>query len=167
MTSWASFADGLRPLQSFWHPCLMHLVPCFLCCVQFVPLCQQPQLQTELSFLLSFLLSFRQTSRSQPPAHVFVLRIPSLQSTWLLQRSVTVRCTSCCFCVTPFNTSSVLCCCSSRNRFLNSAAFHSSTSISSSVSAWCSLAFSATFNSSSVSRHRSSFFFETLFSSYV
>ena len=48
MTSWASFADGLRLLQSFWHPPLLQLVPCFLCCVQFVPLCQQPQLQTEL-----------------------------------------------------------------------------------------------------------------------
>ena len=44
---------------------------------------------------------------------VFVLRLPSLQSTWLLQRSVT-----------PFHTSSVLCCCTSRNRFFNSAAFY-------------------------------------------
>ena len=40
MTCWASFADGLRLLLQF--------VPCFLCCVQFVPLCQQPQLQAEL-----------------------------------------------------------------------------------------------------------------------
>ena len=40
MTSWASFADGLRVL--------LQLMPCFLCCVEFVPLCQQPQLQTEL-----------------------------------------------------------------------------------------------------------------------
>ena len=45
----------------------------------------------------------------------FVLRNPSVQSTWLLQRSVTVCCHFCCFCVTPFlfHTSSVLCCCSS------------------------------------------------------
>ena len=43
----------------------------------------------------------------------FVLRNHSLQSTWLLQRSVTVCCPFCCFCVTPFHTSSVLCCCSS------------------------------------------------------
>ena len=48
MTSWASFADGLRLLQSCWHPLLLQLVPCFLCGVQIVPLCQQPQLQTEL-----------------------------------------------------------------------------------------------------------------------
>ena len=37
----------------------------------------------------------------------FVLRNPSLQSTWLLQRSVTVCCPL------SFHTSSVLCCCSS------------------------------------------------------
>ena len=48
MTSWASFADGLRLLQSFWHSRLLLLVPRFLCCVQFLPLCQQPQLQTDL-----------------------------------------------------------------------------------------------------------------------
>ena len=33
----------------------------------------------------------------------FALRNPSLQSTWLLQRSVTVCCPFCCFCVTPFS----------------------------------------------------------------
>ena len=70
---------------------------------------------------------------------MFVLRNPSLQSTWLLQRSVTVCCPFCCFCVTPF---------------FNSAAFCLSTSISSSISTWCSLPFSATF-------HRFSFFLFT------
>ena len=43
----------------------------------------------------------------------FVLRLPSLESTWLLLQSATVCFTFCCFCVTPFQTSSVLCCCSS------------------------------------------------------
>ena len=45
---WSSFADVLRLVQSFWRPPLLQRVPCFLCCVQFVPLCQQPELQTEL-----------------------------------------------------------------------------------------------------------------------
>ena len=134
MTTWASFADGLRLLQSFWHRPLLQLVPCFL------DVCNLFLSVSNLGCRLSFLLSFRQTSRSQPPSHVFVLRLPSLQSTWLLQRSATVCCTSCCFCVTPFHTSSVLCCCFSRNRFFSSAAFYSSTSISSSISTWCSLA---------------------------
>ena len=48
MTSWASFADGLRLLQSFWYPPLLQLVLCFLCFLQFVPFCHQLQLQTEL-----------------------------------------------------------------------------------------------------------------------
>ena len=98
------------------------LLCCNLCHAFFV-VCNLFLSVSNLSCRLSFLLSFRQTSRS--PSHVFVLRLPSLQSTWLLQRSVSVSCTSCCFCVTPFNTSSVLCCCSSTNR---SAAFYSSTS---------------------------------------
>ena len=92
-----------------------------------------------------------QPLRSQPPSHVFVLRLPSLQSTWLLQRSETVCCPSSCLYVTShFDTQYALCCCSSRERFLNSAAFYSSTLISSSISSWCSLAVSATFHSYSV-----------------
>ena len=125
ITSWASFANGLRLLQSFWHPPLLQLVPSFLCRA----ICSS--LSATSVCRLSILLSFRQTSRSQPPSRAFVLRLPSLQSTWLLQRSVTVCCTSCCFCVTPFHTSSVFVLMYSGNRFFNSAAFCSSTSISS------------------------------------
>ena len=80
--------------------------------------------------------------------------LPSLPSTWLLQRSVTVCCPSCCFCV------------------ISSAAFCFSPSISDSISTWCFVAFSATFNSCCcnvlmtfgllVSRHRSNFFLRNI-----
>ena len=173
MTSWASFVDGLRLLQIlladgmrflsmssrmpskiFWSSAstfatysLAYGACCsfsyFHCSVQFIPLCEQPQLQTDNLLDLNLHLMF------------FVLRLPSLQSTWLLQRSVSVCCISCCFCVTPFRTSSVFVLLFTR-RFLdslhlvyNSAAFCFSTSISVSISTWCSLAFSATFNSCS------------------
>ena len=81
-------ADGVRflsmrarmPSQIFWSSASTFAtysfaydaccsLSCFLCFVQFVPLCQQPQLQTELP---------------REPWH------PSLQSTWLLQRSAAV-----------------------------------------------------------------------------
>ena len=89
---------------------------CCNLCHAFFAACKLLLSVSNLSSRLSFLLSLLQTSRSLPPSHVFVLRLSSLQSTWLLQRSVTI-CFSSCFCVTPFHTSSVLCCCSTRNRF--------------------------------------------------
>ena len=87
MTSWVSFVDGLRLLQIlladgmrflsmssrmsskiFWSSAstfatysLAYDACCsfsyFHCCVQFIPLCEQPQLQTEVP--------------SEPPSHVF------------------------------------------------------------------------------------------------
>ena len=57
---------------------------------------------------LSFFLRFRQTSRDQTPSQVFVLRLPSLQSISLLQRSVTNCCISFNFWIIPFHTYSVL-----------------------------------------------------------
>ena len=78
--------------------------PCSLCCVQFVPLCQQHQLQTELlaelptDFSISTSISCFRSSASF--ALVDLASLP--------------------------RSSSVLCCCSSRNRFFNSAAFYSS-----------------------------------------
>ena len=77
----------------------------------------------------------------------FVLRLPSLQSTWLLQRSVAVCRPSSCFCVTLPSTPRPFCVAAPQETaFFNSAAFYSSTSIASSISTWCSLTFSATFN---------------------
>ena len=67
---------------------------CFLFCVKFVPLCQQPQLQTELPSQPC------EPSRSQPPSHVF----PSSASFAALQRSVAVCYTSCCCCITSLST---------------------------------------------------------------
>ena len=106
MTCWASFADGLRLLLQF--------VPCFLCCVQFVPLCQQPQLQAELPSELPTYFSIS-TSISWCSFFGFLrFNRPGFCSD--LSHPSTHR---------PFCA-----CCTSRNRFFNSAAFHSSTSIS-------------------------------------
>ena len=63
--------------------------------------------------ILCFLLSLGNLLDLNLHLLFFVLRNPPLQSTWLLQRSITVCCPFCCFCVTSFHTSSVLCCCSS------------------------------------------------------
>ena len=109
MASRASFADGV----------------CSNLCHAFFVVCNLFHSVSNLCCRLSILLSFRQTSHSQPPAHVFILRLPSLQSTWLLQLSLNVCCTSCFFRVTPFHTSSafvwlIL----KKNRFFNSAAFY-------------------------------------------
>ena len=56
---------------------------------------------------LNFLLSLDNLLDLNLHLMFLVLRGPSLQSSWLLQRSVTVCCSFCCFCVTPFHTSSV------------------------------------------------------------
>ena len=90
---------------------------------------------SNLGCKLSFLLSLDNLLDLNLHFMFFVLRLPSLQSTWFLQRSVIVCCSFCCLCVTPF---------------FNSASVNSSTSFSSSISTWCSLAFLATFNSCSV-----------------
>ena len=68
---------------------------------------------SDLSFKWGFLLSLVNLLDLNLHLMFFALRDPSLQSTWLLQRSIPVCCPFCCFCVTPFHTSSVLCCCSS------------------------------------------------------
>ena len=102
MISGASFADGLRFLsvrakmssQIFWNSASTFAtysfvygaccsLSCFLCCVQFVPV-------SNLSCRLSFLLSLDNLLDLNLHLMFFVLRNPSLQSTWLLQRSVTV-----------------------------------------------------------------------------
>ena len=130
---------------------------CFLCCVQCVPLWQQPQLQTELPS------EPWQPSRSQPPSHVF--------------RS------SASLAAIDLASSAICSCLLHRQLFLchlpfNSAVFCFLTSISVSISTWCSLAFSETFNSCCAAmRWRLSVslllvigpisLFETLFSSYV
>ena len=90
----------------------------------FLVLCNLFLSGSNLSNRLSFLLSLYNLLDLNLHLMFFVRRLPSLQSTWPLQRSVTGCCPSCCLCVTPFHTSSVLCCCTSRNRFSNSAAFY-------------------------------------------
>ena len=96
----------------------------FVVCILFLSV-------SSLSCRLGFPLSLNNLLDHNIHLMFFVLRNPSLQSTWLL-RSVTVCRPLCCFCVASF---------------FNAASFYSSTSISSSISTWCSLAFSATFNS--------------------
>ena len=119
MTSWTSFVDGFRLLQSFWHAPLLQLV-------QFVPLCQQPQLQTELpsgvptDFSISTSISCFRSSASFASIDMASSAICNCLLHLLLF-----------LCHTLPHTPSVLRCCSSRYRFFNSAALHSSTSISS------------------------------------
>ena len=79
-----------------------------------------------------FFLHCKKTETVQLDLIFFVLRLPSLQSTWLLQRYVSCL----------LHILLVLC-----HLPFTSAAFCFSTSISVSISTWCSLAFSATFNS--------------------
>ena len=57
-SSASTFATYSFALDERWS------LSCFLCCLQFVPLCQQPHCR--LSFL-----SLANASRSQPPSHVF------------------------------------------------------------------------------------------------
>ena len=97
---------------------------CLLSCFFFV-VCNLFLSVSNLSCRLNFLLSLDNLLDLNLHLMYFVLRNPSVQSTWLLQRSVTVCCSFCCFCVTPF---------------FNSASFYSSTSISSSTFASCAFA---------------------------
>ena len=147
------FSDGLRLLRSFWPMRFLSMrarmssqifwssastfattraARCpffsFFVCNSFFSV-------SNLSCRLGFLPSLDNLLDLNLHLVLFVLRNSSLQSKWLLQRSVTVCCLFCCFCATPF---------------FNSASFYSSTSLSSLFSTWCSLALTATFNSCSV-----------------
>ena len=136
MTSWASFADGLRLLQSFWHPPLLQLVPCVLCCVQFVPLCQQPQLQTELP--------------SELPTD-FSISISCFRSSASFA-SIDLASSAICFCFLHL----LLFLCNTLQHIVRFVLLFLNKSLGSllflnfTISTWCSLAFSATSNSSSV-----------------
>ena len=122
MTSWASFVDGLRSFRESEDVITDLLEFSFHFCDVL------PRVRRVLLLLCAIRSSLSATSAADRA-------LPSLQSTWLLQRPVTVCCPSCCFCVISL---------------LNSAAFCFSPSISDSISTWCSLAFSAIFNSCSV-----------------
>ena len=82
-------------------------------CLAFFVVCNLFHSVSYLSCRLGFFLSLDSLLDLNLHLMFFVFLNPSLQSTWLLQRSVTVCCPFCCFCVTLFHTSSVLCCCSS------------------------------------------------------
>ena len=152
---------------------------CFLCCVQFVPLCQQSQLQTGLPSEPS------QPSRSQPPSHVF--RSSESFSAIDLASSAICNCllSLLLFLCHALPHRQVLCCCSSSD-FLTVCTWFSQLGcfllLNFNLRSNLNLVFSCflgnlqfmfcchasmTF-SIFVSRHRSNFFLqETLFSSYV
>ena len=70
-----------RPLLMSFGSCNPSgILLCCNVCHAFFVVCNLFLSVSNLNCRLSFLLSF-------PPSHVFVLRLPSLQSTWLLQRS--------------------------------------------------------------------------------
>ena len=70
-------------------------------CLAFFVVCTLFLSVSKFSCRLSFLLSLDYLLDLKSISCFFVLRLPSLQSTWLLQRSVTVCCSFSCFCVPP------------------------------------------------------------------
>ena len=72
-------------------------------CPAFFAVCNLFLSVSNLSCRLCYLLSLDNLLDRNLLVMFFVLRNPSLQSTWLLQRSVTDRCSSCCFCVTSLS----------------------------------------------------------------
>ena len=112
----------------------------FVVCILFLSV-------SNLSCRLSLLLGLDNLLDLNLHLMFFVLRLPSLQSTWLLQRSVAVCYPSCCFCVTSLSTRLL-------SASLPQSPFQSQPRCSLAFSAtWCSLAFSATFNSCPAAMH--------------
>ena len=72
-------------------------------CPAFFNVCNLFLSVSNLSCRRSFLPSLDNLLDLNLDLMFFALRNPSLQSTWLFQRSVTVCCPLCCFCVTPFS----------------------------------------------------------------
>ena len=119
MTSWASFVDGLWFLQSFWPMGRgSNLLEFSFHFRDVLPRVRRLLLVALLSLLCAMLfLSVRNLSCRLS----FLLNLDSLLDLNLHL----IFFSSACFCVTPFHTSSVLCCCSFSTRQLSIPQFQS------------------------------------------